>query len=90
MRYKIVRRRERREDYDEETDPDHLIPIPKSRLRTLYEWDGPSGRYRSPHPYILDRRRGLPAEAGPEDRSKQPSLSDEDQDIQEEGQEGQP
>lgn len=88
MRYELKRRRERREEYDDVADPDHLAPISKSRMRTLYEWDGPSGRYRSPHAYVLDRRRWAVEERDEEDddpeRVPQPSLTERDQDIQEE------
>ena len=87
MDYELRRRRERREEYNEETDPGHLAPFAKSRSRTLYEWTGPDARYRSPSPHALDRRRWrierVPLADQEEDRSTQPVLDERTQDVQE-------
>ena len=87
MEYELRRRRERREEYDEETDPGRLAPIAKSRMRTLYEWETPGARYRSPSPHVLDRRRWrierVPVADQEEDRSTQPVLDERAQDVQE-------
>lgn len=55
-KYKIVRRKEKWEEYDDKVDPDHLVPISEERFRDLYELVLSDRIIRATNPLYLHRR----------------------------------